>query len=73
MNKFGRLFFNPLAILSILTRDAFRNPALDAAVIGAVQSTTVCGLFLVDALLLSDTADSPAKADADVEGHRLPS
>jgi len=49
------------------------SPAFDSAVICPVQPASFRSLFLIDLLCFSHAADSPAKADADVQGHSLPS
>ena len=57
-------------LLDIHQRHVPHSP-LDAAVVGPVHPTALRRLFLVDPLLLPDSADGPAKADADIERHRM--
>src|SRR6516225_2898876 len=45
---------------------------LDSAVVGPMQGAARCRLLLRDPLLLAYPADCTAKADADVERHRVP-
>ncbi len=46
---------------------------LDATVVCAVKPATLRRLFLIDSLLLADTAYCAAKSDADIDGHWLSS
>src|SRR5439155_5480041 len=49
------------------------DSSLDPAVIRPVQPAPLCRLLLIDSLFLANTPERTAKADADVERHRVPS
>ncbi len=44
---------------------------LNSAVVGPVQPAALGSLFLIDPLLFANAPDGAAKADSDVERHRM--
>jgi hypothetical protein len=46
------------------------DPSLDTAVVRPVQPAPLRSLFLIDLLLLANTANRTAESDADIERHR---
>jgi hypothetical protein len=49
------------------------HSALNATVVGPVQSATLGRLFLIDPLRLTEAANRTAKTNPDIHGHRLQS